>query len=86
MEPSTSILKVAEDVLRILQAHKTDAIVIGAVALAAHHYVRQTDDLDLGVNAGTPTLRTLAAALREAGFTTELREPDARILWVASST
>jgi hypothetical protein len=39
-----------------LAQHHLDAVVIGAVALAAHHYVRQTDDLDLGVNADLPTL------------------------------
>jgi hypothetical protein len=46
------------------------------VALAAHHYVRQTDDLDLGVNADLPTLRAVVTSLREAGLDVELREPD----------
>ena len=56
--------------------HHLDAVVIGAVALAAHHYVRQTDDLDVGVNADLPTLRAVVTLLREAGLDVELREPD----------
>jgi hypothetical protein len=51
-------------------------VVIGAVALAAYHYVRQTNDVDLGVNADLPTMRMIVGALRQAGFMAELREPD----------
>jgi hypothetical protein len=70
------LLRAAENVLAILARHRLDAVVIGAVALAAHHYVRQTDDLDLGINADVPTLRAVVATLRAAGFEAELREPD----------
>lgn len=48
---------------------------IGAVALAAHHYARQTEVLDLGVNADVPTLRAVVRSLREAGLEAELTEP-----------
>ncbi len=71
-----AILRAAEDVVVILKRHRIDAVVIGAVALAAYRYVRQTEDVDLGVNADLPTMRTLTEALRQAGFTAELREPD----------
>jgi hypothetical protein len=71
-----AILRVAENVVGILKRHRIDAVVIGAVALAAYHYVRQTDDIDLGVNADLPTLRAVVESLRQAGFTAELREPD----------
>lgn len=50
-------------------------MVIGGVALAAHGYVRFTEDIDLGVNADLGTLRQAADALRTAGFEVELREP-----------
>lgn len=70
------MLRAAEDVIGILREHRIDAVVIGAVALAAHHYVRQTEDLDLGVNADLPTMRALTESLLKAGFTAELREPD----------
>lgn len=77
MSHPDDLLRTAEEVLAILARHQLDAVVIGAVALAAHHYVRQTEDLDLGVNADLPTLRAVVASLRDAGFEAELREPDA---------
>jgi len=71
-------LKAAETVARILGRHQVPVVVIGAVALAAYHYVRQTEDIDLGVNADVGTLRILATALQAEGFDVELREPDAQ--------
>ena len=76
MDDPEAILRAAETVTGILKRHRIAAVVIGAVALAAYHYVRQTNDIDLGVNADLPTLRTLVEALRQAGFTAELRDPD----------
>jgi hypothetical protein len=72
-----AILRAAEDVVAILERHGVEAVVIGATALAAYHYVRQTEDVDLGVNADLPTLRAVVESLRQAGFTAEMREPDA---------
>ena len=51
MEDSESILEAAEEIIARLQEHGIDAVIIGAVALAAYHYVRQTEDIDFGVNA-----------------------------------
>ncbi len=76
MSDPDSLLRTAEEILAILAQHHVDAVVIGAVALAAHHYVRQTEDLDLGVNADLPKLRALVTSLHEAGLEAELREPD----------
>lgn len=76
MSDPEDLLRTAEAVLAILARHQIDAVVIGAVALAAHHYVRQTDDLDLGIIADLPKLRAVVASLREAGLEAELREPD----------
>ena len=76
MDDPQAILCAAETVAGILKRHRNDAVVIGAVALAAYHYVRQTNDIDLGVNADLPTLRALVESLRREGFTAELREPD----------
>ena len=76
MNDPEAILRAAEDVVGILKQHRIDAVVIGAVALAAYQYVRQTEDIDLGVNADLPTMRTLTESIRQAGFTAELREPD----------
>lgn len=76
MPDPEAILRAAEDVVALLKRHRVDAVVIGAVALAAYHYVRQTEDIDLGVNADLATLRAVTEALREAGYSAELREPD----------
>jgi len=70
------MLRTAEEIVGILKQHRVDAVVIGATALAAYRYVRQTDDIDLGVNADLPTLRGVVESLRRAGFSAELREPD----------
>lgn len=76
MDDSDAILQAAETVIGILKGHRVDAVVIGAVALAAYHYVRQTDDIDLGVNADLKTMRRVTESLRKKGFNAELREPD----------
>jgi hypothetical protein len=73
---SLSILDAAEEVVSILKQHRIDAIVIGAVALAAHHYIRQTEDVDLGINANVRAMRAVRQSLQELGFTAEFREPD----------
>jgi hypothetical protein len=75
MKEAAPILRAAEQVADILKQHRIDAVVIGAVALAAHHYVRHTRDIDLGVNADLSTLRSVLISLREGGFTAELHEP-----------
>ena len=46
MENCKTIFDAAEDVLEILGSQRIEAVVIGAVALAAYRYVRQTQDLD----------------------------------------
>jgi len=70
------MLRAAETVVGILKRHRIDAVVIGATALAAYRYVRQTEDIDLGVNADLTTLRAAVKSLRCEGFSAELREPD----------
>jgi hypothetical protein len=77
MNDADAILHAAEEVVVILRQHRVDAVVIGAIALAAFNYVRYTEDVDLGVNADLPTLRAIADSLRRAGYAVELREPDA---------
>jgi hypothetical protein len=76
MADPDGVIAAAEKVSAILAAEGVDALVIGAIALAAHGYVRFTDDLDLGVNTDLRTLHLVAMALRTAGFEVELREPD----------
>lgn len=70
-------LAVAERVASLLAKHGAPCLVIGAVALAAHRYVRFTQDIDLGVDADLPTLRVIASILRAEGYKVDLHEPDA---------
>ncbi|MDX2226651.1 MAG: hypothetical protein SFY92_06155 [Verrucomicrobiae bacterium] len=76
MEKPEELLRAAEQVVQILEDHKVASVVIGAVAMAAYHYVRMTRDIDLGVNTDVQTLQTIATSLRHKGFNAELREPD----------
>ena len=76
MADPDGVIAAAEKVSAILASEGVDALVIGAIALAAHGYVRFTDDLDLGVNTDLRTLHRVALNLRTAGFEVELREPD----------
>ena len=68
------VIRAAEEVAEILESRGVGAVVIGAVALAAHGYVRFTEDLDLGVNTDLGTLSRVAEALRTAGFEVQVRE------------
>jgi hypothetical protein len=76
MTDPDEVIRAAEEVAVILESQGVGALVIGAVALAAHGYLRFTDDIDLGVNTDLVTLHNVAEALRTAGFDVELREPD----------
>lgn len=71
-----ALLEAAEDVATLLQGHQVEAVVIGGAALAAYHYVRHTEDIDLGVNASVRTLQILASSLQKAGYPTNLYLPD----------
>jgi hypothetical protein len=70
------VIRAAEEVAGILESRGVGVVVIGAVALAAHGYVRFTEDIDLGVNTDLGTLGRVADSLRTVGFEVELREPD----------
>ncbi len=78
MRHPENLLQAAEHIAQILERFQVDCVVIGAVAMAAHHYVRLTNDIDLGVNAGIQRLREISEFLQAEGYTAELREPDAQ--------
>ena len=74
-EPPTN-LQVADRIARMLADSRIPVVVIGAVALAAHRYVRFTEDIDLGVIADLARMRSLVESLRAEGYHTEFHEPD----------
>jgi hypothetical protein len=76
MADPDELLRAAERVAGILEERRIEAIVIGAVALAAHGYVRFTEDVDLGISVDPRTLPAIAEALRAGGFAVSLHEPD----------
>jgi hypothetical protein len=64
MEHPEGLLSQAENIVRLLDQHDVPTLVIGGVALAAHHYIRHTEDLDLAVAIDLPTLRRIADDLQ----------------------
>ncbi|MFM7519332.1 MAG: hypothetical protein ACKO9B_02545 [Planctomycetota bacterium] len=76
MAHQPDLLEAAEQIAAALAEQGIGAIVIGAAALAAHRYVRHTEDIDLGVNIAIRECSSTAATLRTMGFDVELREPD----------
>lgn len=76
MTQTDPLICASENIHNILSRHRVDCVVIGAIALAAFEYVRQTDDLDLGVVADIMKMRELVQSLEAEGFAAELREPD----------
>lgn len=58
-------LEVAEKAAEILRQLKIEPLIIGAMALAAHHYTRETEDLDFGIAVKPSALNEIALRLRE---------------------
>jgi len=69
-------LQVAECIARMLVERGVPVVVIGAVALAAHGYVRFKEDIDLGVNADMAQMRALVEQLRKEGYEAEFHAPE----------
>lgn len=66
----------AETISSILQQEGVESVVIGAIALAVHRYVRYTQDVDLGVNADLKQMRRLVEVLQSKGYDAVFHEPD----------
>ena len=75
-EEAPTNLQVAERIARMPEDSRITVLVISAVAIAAHRYVRFTEDIDLGVIAGIARMRALEDSLRAEGFHAEFHEPD----------
>lgn len=46
--PDQPALAFAERIARLLSENSIDAVLVGAAAMAAHGYVRSTEDIDFG--------------------------------------
>jgi hypothetical protein len=69
-------LRLAENVLSVLQEHRIEPVVIGAMALAVHGYPRETADLDLAIAAEPRVLHEVARSLAAKGYDVAVRDPD----------
>jgi hypothetical protein len=69
-------IELAERVAQIARGLGIETVLIGAYALAAHHYVRATNDIDLAANVELVLLERLEVALEQAGLHALLRSPD----------
>ncbi len=77
MEAVPDLLTEAETVEMLAEKHGISLCVIGAMALAAYHYVRTTADLDLAGNIAVNDLVEFSETLKAKGYIVELRKPDA---------
>jgi len=55
----------ADEIIRVLVAHRVEFVVIGGVAVQAHGYIRLTQDLDVIVRPTTLNLSRLSEAFTE---------------------
>jgi hypothetical protein len=70
-------LTIAEQLAKCATDLGIETALIGAAALAAHNYVRGTNDVDLATKVDPRTaLPALDVAVRALGYHTELRMPD----------
>jgi len=77
MDADRTLLAEAEKIAGLASAQGIDLLIIGALALAAHKYVRTTADVDLAGVVEIAQMKTLAATLGAEGYALELRKPDA---------
>ncbi len=57
-----------EELLRLLEKHKVDYMIVGGYAVAFHGYPRFTKDIDVFYDVSTDNLERLRNALMEFGF------------------
>jgi hypothetical protein len=69
-------LQLTEQIAGIARELGIDTALIGAAALAMHHYVRASEDIDLAAYTDLSKLRELQQRLEAMQLHTELRTPD----------
>lgn len=77
MAETSDPIALAEQVASIARGLGIETALIGAYALAVHHYVRGSSDIDLASDVLLDDLRRLRRAIEEQGLHSELRSPDA---------
>lgn len=59
-----------KDLIKLLNAHRVEYIIIGAQAVGAHGYIRATKDIDILINPTIENIEQVRAALEAFGFDT----------------
>jgi hypothetical protein len=75
MDPKRTVA-LAERVASIARTLRIETALIGAYALAVHHHVRGSLDIDLAAVVDFDALHELQRALEDAGLSTKLHLPD----------
>lgn len=78
MDADKDLLAEAEKIAELAFEQGIELLVIGALALAAHNYVRTTGDVDLAGNVEIAQLEILAGIMKKMGYEVKLRRPDAQ--------
>jgi hypothetical protein len=71
-----TLLEEAEAVARFLETEGIPVLLIGAGAMAVHHYIRFTRDLDIAVAVSVEILQGLCGRLQAGGWQAECRLPN----------
>lgn len=76
MSGPEDLLDETERIAAVLEQRTIRCMMIGAAAMAAHGYIRHTEDIDLAINIAICDLASVADSLRTAGYVVAVREPD----------
>ena len=60
-----------EELLKLLEEHKIEYLIVGGYAVAFHGYPRFTKDIDIYYNVSPTNIQKLQKALLKFGFTTK---------------
>jgi hypothetical protein len=60
-----------EELLKLLEEHKVEYLIVGGYAVAFHGYPRFTKDMDIYYNISAINIQRLQKALEKFGFTTK---------------
>ncbi len=60
-----------EELLKLLEEHKIEYLIVGGYAVAFHGYPRFTKDIDIFYNISAINIQRLQKALEKFGFTTK---------------
>jgi hypothetical protein len=76
MSDEATAVDLGERVAELARGLSIETIVVGAYAMAIHHYIRASLDFDLGANVELAELHRLKRAVEASGLHARLNSPD----------